>query len=151
MSLYDINGNEILTGGSSQSELQRKFSGKKIIWLGDSIHAYASPDGVTVPYLFQYDSKATCYNWCQGGMTMALMDNPSYDAYSGVGMIDAIVSKNFTAQETYANDDHGTAQGNFLQQVAEMKSLDFSKVHTIVIEFGTNDVLKDVTLDNAEN
>lgn len=151
MSLYDINGNEILTGGSSQSELQRKFSGKNIIWLGDSIHAYASPDGVTVPYLFQYDSKATCYNWCQGGMTMALMDNPSYDAYSGVGMIDAIVSKNFTAQETYANDDHGTAQGNFLQQVAEMKSLDFSKVHTIVIEFGTNDVLKDVTLDNAEN
>ena len=118
MSLYDINGNEILTGGSSQSELQRKFSGKNIIWLGDSIHAYASPDGVTVPYLFQYDSKATCYNWCQGGMTMALMDNPSYDAYSGVGMIDAIVSKNFTAQETYANDDHGTAQGNFLQQVA---------------------------------
>lgn len=154
MSLYDIHGNEIQiggTGGSSQSELQRKFKDKNIIWLGDSIHAYATPNGVTIPYLFQYHSGAKCYNWAQGGMTMALMNNPNYDAYSGVGMIDAIVSKNFTAQETYANDDHGTAQGNFLQQVAEMKSLDFSKVHTIVIEFGANDALKDVTLDNVEN
>ena len=154
MGLCDIYGNEIQTGGtggSSQSELQRKFSGKNIVWLGDSIHAYSQWDGVTVPYLFQYDSKANCYNWCQGGMTMALMDNPSYDAYSGVGMIDAIVTKNFTAQETYANDDHGTAQGNFLQQVAEMKSLDFSKVHTIVIEFGTNDTMKMVSLDNDKN
>ena len=152
MSLYDIDGNEIQiggsTGGSSQSELQRKFKDKNIIWLGDSIHAYATPDGVTVPYLFQYDSGAKCYNWAQGGMTMALMNNPSYDAYSGVGMIDALVSGDFTDQETYASDDHGTAQGNFLEQVAEMKAFDMSKAHTFIIEFGTNDNWKLVGLDN---
>lgn len=155
MSLYDIDGNEIQIGGStsgtSQSELQRKFSGKNIVWLGDSIHAYTMWDGITIPYLFQYHSGAKCYNWAQGGMTMALMNNPSYDAYSGVGMIDALVSGDFTDQETYASDDHGTAQGNFLEQVAEMKSFDMSKAHTIVIEFGTNDALKDVPLDNSEN
>ena len=152
MSLYDINGKEVVSGGTGgSSELQRKFSGKNIIWLGDSVHAYSSPDGVTIPYLFQYDSKATCYNWAQGGMTMALMGVENYDPYSGVGMIDALVSGDFTEQETYANDDHGTAQGNFLQQVAEMKTFDMSKAHTVIIEFGTNDALKEVTLDNSEN
>ena len=154
MSLHDIYGNEIQTGvasGSSQSELQRKFSGKNIIWLGDSIHAYATPDGVTVPYLFQYDSKAKCYNWCQGGMTMALMNNASYDAYSGVSMVNALLSGDFTEQEAYVNDNHGTEQGNFLQQIAEMKSFDMSKAHTVIINFGTNDNWKLIPLDNEKN
>ena len=154
MAIYDINGNDISTGGASgtsQSELQRKFGGKKIIWLGDSIHAYATPDGVTIPYLFEYHSGATCYNWAQGGMTMALTGVENYDPYSGVGMVDALISGDFTAQETYASDDHGTAQGSFVEQVAEMKAMDMSTVDAIVIEFGTNDALKLVTLDNADD
>lgn len=152
MSLYDINGNEVQAGGTGgRSELQRKFSGKNIIWLGDSIHAYAAPDGVTVPYLFQYDSKATCYNWSQGGMTMALTGTTNYDPYSGVGMVDALISRDFTQQEAYANEGHGTAQGNFLEQVAEMKSFDMSKAHIVIIEFGTNDNWKLVGLDNESN
>lgn len=152
MPIYDINGIEIITGGgSSTSELKRKFSGKKIIWLGDSIHAYATPDGVTIPYLFEYHSGVKCYNWAQGGMTMALTGVASYDPYSGVGMVDALVSGDFTEQETYAGDDHGTAQGSFTEQVAEMKAMDMSTVDFIVIEFGTNDVMKLVTLDNDDD
>lgn len=153
MAIYDIDGNEITSGsgGTSASELQRKFSGKKIIWLGDSIHAYANPDGVTIPYLFEYHSGAKCYNWAQGGMTMALTGTENYDPYSGVGMVDAMISGDFTKQEAYAGDDHGTAQGSFTEQVAEMKSIDMSTVDSIVIEFGTNDALKLITLDNAGN
>lgn len=153
MAIYDINGNEIASGGggTSQSELQRKFSGKKIIWLGDSIHAYTWKDGVTIPYLFQYHSGATCYNWAQGGMTMAKMGVASYDPYSGVGMVDALSSGDFTEQETYAGDNHGTAQGNFYEQVAEMKAIDMSTVDAIIIEFGTNDTMKMVILDNADD
>jgi lysophospholipase L1-like esterase len=154
MAICDINGNVISsggTGGASKSELQRKFGGKKIIWLGDSIHAYTYPDGVTIPYLFQYDSGATCYNWAQGGMTMAKMGVASYDPYSGVGMVDALISGDFTEQEAYAGDNHGTKQGNFYEQVAEMKAMDMSTVDTIIIEFGTNDAMNMVTLDNEEN
>lgn len=154
MAIYDINGNDISTGGASgtsQSELQRRFSGKKIIWLGDSIHAYAKPDGVTIPYLFQYHSGAKCYNWAQGGMTMALTGTANYDPYSGVGMVDALVSGDFSDQETYASEDHGTAQGNFAEQLAEMEAIDMSTVDAIIIEFGTNDALKQVTVDNADN
>lgn len=145
--LYDGFGNKVKIEGGNTS----KFKDKKIIWLGDSIHAYATPNGVTIPYLFQYNTGAKCYNWCQGGMTMALMDIANYDCYSGVGMVNAIVNGDFTQQETYANEGHGTQQGNFLQQVEEMKSLDYSKVDYMIIEFGTNDTLKDVTLDNSEN
>lgn len=154
MAIYDINGNVISTGGTggtSQSEIQRRFSGKKIIWLGDSIHAYTWPDGVTIPYLFGYNSGATCYNWAQGGMTYAKMGVANYDPYSGVGMVDALISKDFTAQETYAADDHGTKNGNFHAEVAEMKAMDMSTVELIIIEFGTNDAMKMVPLDNEDN
>ena len=154
MAIYDIDGNIISTGGTggtSQSELQRKFGGKKIIWLGDSIHAYATPDGVTIPYLFEYHSAAKCYNWAQGGMTMALTGVENYDPYSGVGMVNALVSGDFTDQEMYSADDHGTAQGNFTEQVAEMKSIDIATVDSIIIEFGTNDAMKLVPIDNAND
>ena len=155
MAIYDIEGKEIASGGGTatkvQTELQRKFSGKKIIWLGDSIHAYTSPDGVTIPYLFQYDSGATCYNWAQGGMTMAKMGVVNYDPYSGVGMVDALISKDFTEQEAYAHEGHGTKNGNFHAEIAEMKAMDMSTVDTIIIEFGTNDAMKMVTLDNEDD
>lgn len=146
MAIYDINGLEIMasgdSSGSSQSELQRKFAGKNIVWLGDSIHAYATPDGVTIPFFFGYHSGAKCYNWAQGGMTMALTGVTNYDCYSGAGMVDAMVSRDFTAQETYAGDNHGTAQGNFREQVAEMKSLTIADMDYVIIEYGTNDCMK---------
>lgn len=148
MSLYDIYGNEIQTsgtGGSSQSELQRKFKDKNIIWIGDSIHAYSQWDGTTIPYLFQYDSGAKCYNWCQGGTAMAKMGIENYDPFSGVGMVDALISRDFTEQETHMADR------GFTTQVAEMQAFDMSNAHTVIIEFGTNDALKDVALDNSEN
>lgn len=149
MALYDINGNEVLSSGdssgSSISELQRKFKSKSIIWLGDSIHAYSQWDGVTIPYLFEHHSGAKCYNWCQGGTTMAKMGVANYDPFSGVGIVDAIISGNFADQETYQEDR------NFVTQVAEMKSFDMSTANYMIIEFGTNDILKDVTLDNEEN
>lgn len=148
MAIYDINGNET---AQAESELQRKFSGKKIVWLGDSIHAYTWPDGITIPYLFQYHSCAKCYNWSQGGMTMAKMGISNYDPYSGVGMVDALVSGNFTNQETYAGENHGTKQGNFYEQVAEMKVIDMSTVDAVIIEFGANDTMKLVPLDNPDN
>lgn len=153
MAIYDRDGNPISagSGGDSSTELQRKFSGKKIIWLGDSIHAYTYPDGITIPYLFGHHSGSTCYNWAQGGMTMALTGVENYDPYSGVGMVDAMISGDFTQQEAYAGDDHGTAQGNFAEQVAEMKAIDMATVDSIIIEFGTNDAMKLVPLDNADN
>lgn len=154
MAICDINGNVISTGGSGgagQSEIQRRFSGEKIIWLGDSIHAYTWPDGLTIPYLFGYESGATCYNWAQGGMTMAKMGVTNYDPYSGVGMVDALISGDFTQQEAYAADNHGTKNGNFYAEVAEMKAMDISTAELAIIEFGTNDCMKMVPLDSEED
>lgn len=147
MAIVDINGNVIATGGSgtSQSELQRKFKDKNIVWIGDSIHAYTQPDGVTIPYLFQYNTGAKCYNWAQGGTTMALMNIANYDAFSGIGMVDCLTTRDFTNQETHMSDR------GFTKQVAEMKEFDFSKADYVIIELGTNDNMKLVDLDNAEN
>ncbi len=146
MALYDSKGNEVTVNVSSgdSGELVRKFAGKNIVWLGDSIHAYTQPDGVSIPYLFEYHSGAKCYNWCQGGTTMALTGVANYDPFSGVGMVNALISRDFTDMETHMVDRA------FERQVAEMKALDFSTVDIVVIEFGTNDALKDVLLDNED-
>ena len=106
---------------------------------------------MTIPYLFQHDSGAICYNWAQGGMTMAKMGVANYDPYSGVGMVDALISKDFTQQGAYAGDDHGSKDGNFHAEVAEMKAMDMSTVDTIVIEYGANDTMKMVALDNESD
>lgn len=141
MAIVDINGKVLssdggTSSGSSQSELQRKFGGKNIIWLGDSIHAYTQPDGVTIPYLFQNHSGANCYNWAQGGTTMALMGVANYDPYSGVGMVNALTSGDFTDQTTHMEDR------GFVTQVAQMQAFDMSKADYVIIEFGTNDCMK---------
>ncbi len=133
------------------SDLRKKFSGKKIIWLGDSIHAFAKWDGLTIPYLFGCHSGAICYNWAQGGMTMAKTGIENYACYSGVGMVEALISKDFSAQEAYAYEDHGAKQGNFYQQVKEMKTIDLNTVDAVIIEFGTNDTLEMIPLDNKNN
>jgi lysophospholipase L1-like esterase len=151
MAIVDINGKVLssdeggTSSGFSQTELQRKFGGKNIIWLGDSVHAYTSPDGATIPYYFQYHSGANCYNWCQGGTTMALMGVTNYDPYSGVGMVNALTSGNFTDQITHMEDR------GFVTQVAQMQAFDMSKADYIIIEFGTNDCWKLVPVDNEDD
>lgn len=132
-------------GKLQKTELSRKLKGKKIVFLGDSIHAYSQPDGVTIPYLIQYHTGAECYNFAQGGTTMATMGVANYDPYSCVKMVDALIDGDFTDQELYQEDR------SFTKQVAAMKELDFSTVEYVVIEFGTNDCLKAVPLDNEED
>lgn len=142
MALYTIDGVEIegigSSSGASVSELQRRFKGKNIVWLGDSIHDYEQPDGVNIPYLFQYHSGCKSWNWAQGGTTMAKNGVANYDPYSGVGMVDAIISRNFTEQKKYQDDR------NFVQQVSEMESFNFADAYACIIEFGTNDGWKQV-------
>lgn len=150
MELYDADGKKIFLQ-EDETKTESKLKGKNIVFLGDSIHAYQQWDGVTVPYLIQSNTGAKCYNWCQGGMTMALTDVASYDPYSCVGMVNALTQKDFTSQETYAGDDHGTAQGNFTEQIAEMKEIGLDTADIVVIEFGTNDCIKLVDLDDSEN
>ena len=150
MELYDADGKKIFLQEDG-TKTESKLKGKNIVFLGDSIHAYQQWDGVTVPYLIQSNTGAKCYNWCQGGMTMALTDTASYDPYSCVGMVNALTQKDFTNQEKYAGDDHGTAQGNFTEQIAEMKEIGLDTADIVVIEFGTNDCIKLVDLDDSEN
>ena len=73
------------------------------------------------------------------------MNIDNYEAFSGVGMVDCLTTRDFTNQETHMSDR------GFTKQVAEMKEFDFSKADYVIIELGTNDNMKLVDLDNAEN
>ena len=123
--------------------LHKKFEKKNIIWLGDSIHAYTEPDGITVPEYFECHSGAKCYNWCQSGTTMALMDEEAYDPYSGVEMVNALISRDFIEL-----DEFRVEQG-FEAQIAEMKAFDMDEADYMILEFGTNDAIREIPPDNG--
>ena len=144
MKLYDATGEEITEvdyGGAASSELK----GKQVIWLGDSVIDYETPDGINLADLFASNTGAICHNWAQGGTCFAKGKASNYDPYSFVGMVDALVTGTFTEQETYAEDRSFTAQVN------DMKTFDMSLADYCVIAFGTNDFWGNMTWINAED
>lgn len=131
--------------GVIKTDVQKKMNDKNILFIGDSIHAYEGYDNYNIPYLIGLDTGCKVYNFCQGGTTMAKVGADNYIPFCGVEMINALVSGDFSTQEQYAEDR------NFVAQLEDMKKLDMSTIDCIVVEFGTNDTLKDCTLDNNEN
>ena len=144
MSFYDYEGNEV-TEFEETTDIKKKFKGKNVIWLGDSLIDYETPDGFTVAYWFHKDTGANCYNWAQGGTSLATIGSANYDAFNASAMAKTLTTGDFTDMDKYA-DDRG-----FSDRVAQMKKFDFSTAQYIVIEYGTNDVWKKCTLDNEGN
>lgn len=136
-------GNEIIH--EDVTDLVKKFRGKNVIWLGDSLIDYEQPEGYTVAYWFQKDTQANCYNWCQGGTSLATIGNADYDAFNASAMAVALTTGDFTDM-----DAHAEIRG-FVDRVAQMKNFDFSTAQYIIVEYGTNDVWKSCTLDNVDN
>ncbi|MDY2812328.1 MAG: SGNH/GDSL hydrolase family protein, partial [Dorea sp.] len=143
MAIYDYTGNEIIH--EDVTDLVKKFRGKNVIWLGDSLIDYEKPEGYTVAYWFQKDTQANCYNWCQGGTSLATIGNADYDAFNASAMAVALTTGDFTDM-----DAHAEIRG-FADRVAQMKNFDFSTAQYIIVEYGTNDVWKGCTLDNADD
>lgn len=144
MAFYDYAGNEV-TEFEETTDIKKKFKGKNVIWLGDSLIDYETPEGFTVAYWFQKDTQANCYNWAQGGTSLATIGNAEYDAFNASAMAEALTTKNFTNMDEYAESR------GFKDRLAQMKKFDFSTAQYIIIEYGTNDVWKGCTLDNGEN
>lgn len=144
MAFYDYMGKELIESDDS-TDIEKKFKGKNVIWLADSLIDYESPEGFTVAYWFQVDTKANCYNWAQGGCCMALGKADNYDPYSFVGLVNALTTGVFTEQDEYAEDR------NFTEQVNEMKGFNMETCDYMVVAYGTNDFWRNCIVSNEEN
>lgn len=143
---YDYQGEELRV--TDTIDLIKKFEGKNIIILADSIFDYEQPDGFNIGEYIHQDINANVYNWAQGGCMMAKGKADNYDPYSFVGMVDALCTRNFTDQEKYM-DDRG-----FTDRVTEMEKFDMSKCDYMIVSYGTNDLwlnTQDDPTDNANN
>lgn len=149
----DINNNpfkRVLTN-EDLSSVNKPLSGKVVVNFGDSIVDRNMPSN-DISSMIATISGATAHNIGFGGCRMSVGKYPRpWEAFSMVSLARAIVSKDWSAQDTAIAD---TSQGYptyFASKLALIKSLDFNKVDYVTIRYGTNDWNASVYLDNPEN
>lgn len=143
MPIYDFLGNIIATGGEEQENT------KKYVVLGDSIPAFGASTGGTgtiVDYLKSYVG-GDWYNLAVGGTTMSAyrLSNQTYDCFTLDEWADSISSGNFSVQRTGMNNGvtHGGASISSIIETADQ--LNWLDVDTVLIAFGTNDLVYNVS------
>lgn len=133
-------------------EADKKFRGKTIVCFGDSITGnYVTTD---YPSIIAKMTGATVYNVGFGGCTMVYKGTEERREFSMVGLVNSIVSGDFSAQEnsgvsiTLANDD----RRNYVpERIETLKGIDWNDVDYITIAYGTNDWNSNYMIDNESN
>ena len=119
---------------------------KTIVCFGDSLFGMYRGDTSATSYIEQYTG-ATVYNVGFGGCRMSTHPSHGYAEFSMYRLAQAIANNNWTDQDTYASQ----GSSYFPEQLATLKSIDFSKVDYAVIHYGTNDFGGNVVIENSSN
>lgn len=141
----------LTTDDIKQVSLDKPLAGKKIVNFGDSIVG-----NKTAPYdmstTIQNITGGTTYNVGFGGCRMAYGKYPRpWEAFSMIGLAEAIVSGDWSAQDAAIADTSQWYPAYFPNHLAKLKGLDFNTVDYITIRYGRNDWNADVILDNQSN
>lgn len=129
---------------ASVSENKSNY-GYTIVNFGDSIIAEEQGDTSVSNNLAQLTG-ATVINAGFGGCHMANHWSPDWTPFSMWKIADAIATGDFTEQENKANSGVSGMPAYFVDTVARLKAVDFSKVDVITIGYGTNDYANGNTL-----
>lgn len=119
---------------------------KKIVIFGDSIIG-ATRDQTSVPAYAAAYTGATVYNVGFGGCRMSIHPTAGYAAFSMWALANAIATNTWTTQDAQAS----SGADYFPEQLALLKSIDFSTVDEIVIHYGTNDFAANVPIDSSSD
>lgn len=122
------------------------LSGRKVVVFGDSIIGMTR-DQTSVPAYAAAYTGAEVYNMGFGGCRMAVHPTSGYAAFSMWALADAVASGNYTLQDAQASK----GSDYFPEQLALLKTINFSGVDMIVIHYGTNDFAANVTIDNTSD
>lgn len=118
----------------TRADSLKSLYGKKVVCFGDSLFGMYRGDD-SAPAFVAAETGATVYNVGFGGCRMAVHYLNGYAAFSMWALAKAIAEDNWTEQDAQASS--GSAY--FPEQLALLKSIDFSKVDAAVIHYGTND------------
>jgi lysophospholipase L1-like esterase len=137
--VYNVS-NESESGGVSAP-----LAGKTVVCFGDSLFGMYTGD-TSAPAFIAQKTGATVHNVGFGGCRMSVHPYVGYNEFCMYALATAIASGDWSLQDAAASE--GSA--NFPDQLAILKSIDFSAVDYIVIHYGTND-FNGVSIDNASN
>ena len=110
------------------------LEGKNVVVFGDSLIGLYRGDTSATTHLATVTG-ATVYNVGFGGCRMSTHPTHGYAEFSMWALADAVATGTWTSQDQYVS------QGSdyFPEQLATLKSIDFSEVDYVVIHYGTND------------
>lgn len=125
---------DVTTDGEGDSDSVAPLAGKTIVCFGDSIFGMHR-DSSGVPAVIAAQTGATVYNVGFGGCRMAVHPSTGYNEFCMWALADAVASGDWSAQDAAVSD----GSSHFPDQLALLKSIDFSTVDIAVIHYGTND------------
>lgn len=132
----------------TRADSLKSLYGKKVVCFGDSLFGmYRGAD--SAPAFIAAETGATVYNVGFGGCRMAVHPTSGYGAFSMWALAKAIAENDWATQDAQAS----SGSSYFTEQLALLKSIDFSKVDIAVIHYGTNDFASGngVPIDNASD
>jgi hypothetical protein len=118
----------------TKADSLKSLFGKKIVCFGDSLFGMHRGDDSATAFIAA-ETGATVYNVGFGGCRMSVHHSSGYAEFSMWALAKAIAENNWSAQDSAASK----GSSYFPEQLALLKSIDFSDVDIAVIHYGTND------------
>nr|WP_286167020.1 SGNH/GDSL hydrolase family protein [Clostridium sp. D33t1_170424_F3] len=143
--VFTVNGEEPDDEGNVSLPISR-LQGKTLVCFGDSITGMFAPP-TDYPSVIARLTGMTVHNVGMEGCRMSQHPDPYYDAFSMYQLANAIVSENYTLQETAVGNTGSYAA----ERVQTLKAINWSAVDFITIMYGTNDIQGGMPLDNVDN
>ena len=118
----------------TRADSLKSLYGKKVVCFGDSLFGMHRGEDST-PAFVALETGATVYNAGFSGCRMSVHPTSGYAAFSMWALAKAIAENNWADQDAQAS----SGSSYFPDQLALLKSVDFSSVDIAVIHYGTND------------
>ena len=114
------------------------FTGKTILNMGDSIEAGSGyPSDIST--LISNELKTNAINMGFGGTRASHHPNTNFNNFSLYKLVDAILSKDFTAQKASALVTGQTIPPYYRTKIVTLENLDLNSVDVLSLAYGTND------------
>ena len=133
------------------------FYGHEIVNFGDSVFGNKRPPNDVSTALAKLVN-ASVDNCGFGGCRMAKHILTNFDPFSMYRLAYSVANDSWTLQDdaitnsaSLPDSDDNKLPDYFSEALALLKSIDFTKVKSITIAYGTNDYASGVQLDNSEN
>lgn len=141
----------VAVGSELAINAPKKLQGRVVVNFGDSIFGKRRPPADISTKLAELTG-ATVHNCGFGGCHMSNHWATTYNAFSMCNLADAIVSGDWTSQDSAVADTTSNAVPSYFAEELEiLKGLDFNKVDIITIAYGTNDFTAEDELENAND